>query len=473
MVVGEISLTTELLVIGAGPGGYAAAFRAADLGVEVTLVDSSGRLGGLCLHEGCIPSKTLLHLAELSEETKEAEKMGLNFSAPQVELKRLRAWKNSVIEKIAKGLKGLAAKRDIQFIKGQALFEAPDQVRVLGSDVAHIRFRQAIIATGSTVNIPPPFLASPSPKIIDSSAALEIKQIPESLLVVGGGYIAVEMGQVYQSLGCKVSMAVRSRILRRVDEDLCRPLTAKMERICQDIFYAQRIIACESRDDGVEVALEDDTGKTTKRRFSQVLLAVGRSPNTHNLGLAEIGIQTDKNGFIEVDEELRTNSKKIFAVGDVTPGPMLAHRAMAQGKVCAEIISGLPRAFEPQAIAAVIYGDPQIAWCGLTEAEAVRQDMAHRVCRFPWQASGRAATMGLEDKGLTKLIFEPESGRLLGAGVVGRGAEGLIAELLLAVEMGALAEDLSTITHPHPSLSETVGEAAELLSGNACHYLNV
>ncbi len=470
MVVGEITQKTDLLVIGAGPGGYAAAFRAADLGLDVTMVDERERPGGLCLYEGCIPSKTLLYLAELINDTGRTDKMGIRFAKPQIDLPALIKWKESVIDKLARGLTGLSEKRSVQYLSGRAFFEEPNMVRLIGSDVAHIKFRHAIIATGSLPRALPDIEMNPGGRIMDSAAALEIKDIPETLLIVGGGYIALELGQVYASLGSKVTMAVRSEILREVDRDLVRPLARRMEKLCEEIHLHTTIESMQEKDDFVEVTLKNDKDESFAKKFDRVLVAIGRAPFSKDLGLENTAVKIDQRGFIAVNEQQRTGDSHIFAVGDVVQGPMLAHKAMREGKVAAEVVAGKSAAFDVRAIPAVVYTDPQVAWCGITELEAQKQEIHVKVVRFPWGASGRATTMGLTE-GLTKLILEPDTGRILGAGIVGRDAEALIAESVLAIEMGALAEDLALSIHPHPTLTETEGEAAEIFLGSSTHFI--
>ena len=471
MVVGEITQRTDLLVIGGGPGGYAAAFRAADLGLDVTMVDTREQPGGVCLFEGCIPSKALLFLSELIYDAARAKTMGISFDQPKIDIKGVKAWKEGITTKLAKGLSNLCTRRDIQWLKARAVFEGPDTVRLLGADVAHIKFKNAVIATGSSPLIPSGVQIKPGGNIIDSSTALEFTELPESLLVIGGGYIGLELGQVYAAMGSRVSLAVRSELLRKVDRDLVGPLERRMQEMCENIFQHATVTSLQKKEGGVDVLLTTQEGKVIEQQFDKVLIAVGRAPNTSDLGLEKAGVDVDEKGFLTVNEKQQTTISNIYAVGDVTPGPMLAHRAIRQGKVAAEVINGLPSAFDNRAIPAVVYTDPQVAWCGLSEKEATLQHIDVKITRFPWSASGRAATMGTPE-GLTKLILEPETGRILGAGVVGRNAEGLIAESVLAIEMGALAEDIALSIHPHPTLSETEAEAAEIFFGSTTHFID-
>ncbi len=470
MVVGEMTQRTDLLIVGAGPGGYAAAFRAADLGLDVTLVDEREELGGVCLYEGCIPSKTLLYLSELIHDAERVEKMGLSFGKPHIDLPALRQWKSNVIGKLSGGLRSLSDKRSIQWLQARAVFENSTLVRLIGSDVAHIKFRYAIVATGSRPLMLPEFNCQSGGRVMDSTGALALEDIPNKLLIVGGGYIALELGQVYAALGSKVSLAVRSELLRGLDKDLVKPIAKKMATLCDNIYLQTTIESLEEQEDSVAVVLKSKDGKLTEERFDRILVAAGRTPVSKELGLENTKVQIDEQGFIEVNEQQKTADPHIFAVGDVVKGPMLAHKAMRQGKIAAEVVAEKPSAFDVRAIPAVVYTDPQIAWCGLTENEAGQQGIPVKIVRFPWSASGRATTMGISE-GMTKLILEPDTGRVLGAGIVGRDAEALIAENVLAIEMGALAEDLAFSIHPHPSLTETEGEAAEIFMGNSTHFI--
>jgi dihydrolipoamide dehydrogenase len=468
--VNKAAQETELLVVGGGPGGYAAAFRAADLGLKVTLVSTESRPGGECLFRGCIPSKTLLHMAELMHEVDRAAGMGVTFGQPRIDLNALRSWKTEVIDKLADGLVRLSKKRDVSLIQARAVFEGSDRVRLDGSDIPHIRFAHAILATGSHPTPMPGIDFRPGGRVMDSGGALDLVDIPETLLVVGGGYIALELGSVYASLGSRVTVFVRSdRLLRGADIDLVTRLSRRLEGIFEVIKFNTRIKALEERDDRVEVTPEGDHGGG-RQRFDRVLVAIGRRPSTQGLGLETTKVELNEQGFVTVDAERRTADERVFAVGDVVGGPMLAHKAMYEGKVAAEVISGKSSAFDARAIPAVVYTDPQVAWCGLTEDEAESQGRLVKVTRFPWKFSGRAITIDAPE-GLTKVIIDPETGRVLGVGIVGRDAEGLIAEGALAIEMGAVAEDMALTIHPHPTLSETESEAAELFLGSATHLL--
>lgn len=469
MVVGEITQKTDLLVIGAGPGGYAAAFRAADMGLDVTIVDTREGPGGVCLFEGCIPSKVFLYLSELIHDARRAGEMGVHFNEPRLDVKEIQEWKKSVVDKLSRGLTGLTEKRNIQWLQAKAVFEDSNTARLIGSDVAHIKFGHAVIATGSVSQVLPAAVTG-GKRIIDSSGALNFQDVPGTLLVVGGGYIALELGQVYAALGSKVSMVVRSKFLREVDSELVTPLARKMFSLCENVYLQTVVDSVNEKEDGVDVVLKGEDGKTVQKTFDRLLVAVGRVPASKELDLEKTEVTVDEKGFIVVNDKQQTNDPHILAVGDVVSGPMLAHRAMRQGKVAAEVIAGLSSAYDVRAIPAVVYTDPQVAWCGLTEQEAKKENIAFKAVRFPWGASGRAATMGISE-GLTKLLLEPETGRILGAGIVGRDAEALIAECVLAIEMGALAEDLAFSVHPHPTLTEIQGETAEIFLGTSIHFM--
>lgn len=470
MVMGELTSDTEVLIIGGGPGGYAAAFRAADLGMDVTMVDIEPRPGGECLFRGCIPSKTLLHVADLLYETSRSEHMGVVFDRPRIDLDRLRAWKNEVIDKMADGLVTLAKKRGVNLIRGKATFEGEGRVRLEESEVRHIKFKQAIIATGSRVQPFPGVAFQKGGRVMDSEGALELADIPERLLIIGGGYVALEMGTVYASLGSRVTLAARGdKILRSTDEDLVLPLYRRLKERFENFYFNTRAKSIREKEKVVEVALEGE-GVEPDQTFDRVLIAVGRQPNAKDIGLEKVGVKVNEKGYIVVDDQRRTSNKKIFAVGDVAGGPLLAHKAFLEGKVAAEAIKGKPSAFDAQVIPAVVYTDPQIAWCGLTEKQVREKKGNAAVERFPWKFSGRATSMAAQE-GLTKLLIDPETERILGVGIVGRDVEGLIAEGVLAVEMGALASDLALSIHAHPTLSETLQEAAEKFLGTSTHIL--
>ncbi len=470
MVMGDLPHDVDLVVIGGGPGGYAAAFRAADLGLETVLVESRGALGGECLHVGCIPSKALLGLAALVHAAAEARAAGVEFAPPKLALERTREWTAASIKKLAAGLAGLARTRGVEIITGHARFEDPRTVHVeTGEDAppATLRFQHAIVATGSRP-APLPGLDRPGERIWDSAAALALPSVPSRLLVVGGGYIGLELGTVYAALGSEVTVVeLMDGLLPGVDRDLVAPLARRLAGLFKQIHLRTKVAAVREARGGTVVELEGE-GAPGRLEVEQVLVAVGRRPHTDGLGLERTGARLDARGFIQVDAARRTADPRIFAVGDVAGEPMLAHKAMAEGLVAAEAAAGRPAAFEPQAIPAVVFTDPEVAWAGLTEEAARARGLQVRTVRVPWSASGRAVAMGRPD-GLTKLLFETETGRLLGVGLVGPHAGELISEGTLAVELGAVAEDLAGTIHTHPTLAETLGEAAGLFLGRPIH----
>ncbi len=460
----------HVVVIGAGPGGYPAAFRAAKLGFRVTLIDPEVSPGGVCLYRGCIPSKALLHAAEVMRTSSEAEAMGLSFDAPRVDLDRLRAWKDEVVVKQTRGLAGLARARRVSHVQGRARFRDAHSIKVAGEQPRVIEFDAAIIATGSSPAAPEG-LRSDSPRVMDSTAALSVAEVPDTLLVVGGGYIGLELGSVYAALGSQVTLVeMTPGLLPGVDRALVEPLARHMDAVLHEVLLDSRVAALRPTADRVEVRLSGPDVEQSERAFDRVLVAVGRVPNSGDLGLDRTAVQVDANGFIQTDAQQRTAEPTIFAVGDVAGEPMLAHKATHEGHVAADAIAGLASAFDAQAIPAVVFTDPEIAWCGLTEDEAVARGLEVEVSRFPWMASGRAAMLGGSD-GLTQLIVEPRTRLLLGAGIVGRGAGDLIGECVHAIEMGATAEDLALSVHPHPTLSETIMEAAALLDDDSPHFM--
>ncbi len=471
MVMGELEQETEVLVVGSGPGGYAAAFRAADLGLDVTMVDPAPRPGGVCLYKGCIPSKTFLFLSELIHDAARAESMGITFGKPRIDLKALREWKSNVIDSMANGLVSLSKRRGVQLLQGRAQFESSQSARIHDCDVSRIKFRHAIIATGSRPIAFPGIEYKSGGRIMSSTGALALADVPQNLLIIGGGYVGLELGTVYAALGSQVSLVeLEDKLLAGVDADLVKTLHSRLNSLFKTINLQTKVVSMKASKNGVDVILDGNV-KKTEQQFDRVLVAIGRKARSQNIGLENTKVELDEKGFIKVDDRQRTTDERIYAVGDVVGGMMLAHKASREGKVAAEVIAGKPAAFDIRAIPAVVYTDPQVAWCGLTEEEARQKKIAIKVQRFPWKFSGRAATMGAAE-GMTKIIVDPETGRILGVGIAGRDTEGLISEGVLAIEMGALAEDMALSIHPHPTLSETEGEAAELYLGSATHMLS-
>lgn len=462
--------STQVAVIGAGPGGYAAAFMAADLGRQVTLIDTEAKPGGVCLYRGCIPSKALLHVAKLISETREASRWGIQFGAPQINLDQLRSWKESVVTKLTAGLGQLSKQRSITHIQGRASFASSSTLKIQGVPGGEelLAFEHAILATGSRPAVIPKFALN-SNRLMDSTAALALSDIPKTLLVVGGGYIGLELGSVYAALGSQVSVVeMTSTLLPGADRDVVLPLAKQLEKRFHSILLKTTVVEMQEEAEGIRVRLEGEQVKEPERMFEKVLVSVGRQPNFAGLGLENTRVEAGQRGFVVVDEQRRTADPNIFAIGDLTGEPMLAHKASHEGRVAAEAIAGLKTAYEPQAIPAVVFTDPEVAWCGLTETQAKQQNREVKVTRFPWGASGRATTMDRND-GVTKLIIDPASERILGMGIAGSGAGELIAEGVLAVEMAACAKDLELTIHPHPTLSETVMEAAEVFYGVSTH----
>jgi len=458
---------TELLIVGGGPGGYAAAFRAADLGLDVTLVSDEEQLGGVCLLRGCIPGKTLLELADLQLLAREAQERGLRFGDPEVDLDRMRSWKQEVVGHLVDGLHALVDTRGIRVVQARASFDGPDRVTMtVDGEQQRTGFDHAIIATGSA---PTPLPATAfGGRILDSAGALELPDVPERLLVVGCGYVGLELGSVYAALGSRVTLVeVTDRVMPIADQELVGPLADRLGDRFEAVYLETVVAEMVEDDQQVRVSLDgpDAPGEAT---FDRALVAVGREPNTEGLGLQTTGVELDEDGLIRVDTSGRTREPDVFAVGDVTGGLQLAHEAFHEGIVAAEAIAGRAAAFDARAVPSVVYTDPQLAWCGLTEPDAVERDIEVEVVRFPWRASGRAVSIGAGD-GLTKLVCEPGTGRILGVGIVGRRAESLITEGVLAVEMGAVLEDLARSIAPHPTLSETLHEAAQLGIGSPLH----
>ncbi len=461
---------TQIAIIGAGPGGYPAAFLAADLGLEVALIDPEDNPGGVCLYRGCIPSKALLHTAKVISEADHFKKLGVTFGKPKIDLDKLRSWKDDVVQKLVGGLGVLSRQRKINYIQGRAAFIDSDTLEIEKTDgkTETLKFEKAIIATGSRPAQIPSF-PNDSQHLLDSTSALNLPDIPKTMLVVGGGYIGLELGTVYAALGTKVSVVeMTNGLMQGVDRDLVKILQKSSEKIFESIMLGTKVSGMKETKSGIQVTFEGNESGIDKASYDKVLLSVGRKPNSENLGLENTNVEIDERGIIKVDEQRRTSARNIFAIGDVAGEPMLAHKATHEGRMVAEVLAGRNVAFDPAAIPAVVFTDPEIAWCGLTETEAREKNINIKAARFPWGASGRATTLDRND-GVTKLIIDPETDRVLGMGIVGVGAGELIAEGVLAVEMGALASDLELTIHAHPTLSETVMESAEMYYGLSTH----
>ena len=459
----------ELVIIGAGPGGYAAAFHAADLGIKVTLIDPEVNTGGVCLYRGCIPSKALLHLAKTKEEAMQASKWGMKFEEPKIDIKKVASWKEKVVKKLTEGLGQLSKVRNIEYIQGKAKFTGKNELEVTDNKgkTSDLSFEKVIIATGSSA-VGLPELEIDHEKIWDATDALELKELPKKMLVVGGGYIGLELGSVYAALGTKVSIAeMTPGFLPGADRDLVK-VFEKSEAF-KNVFFETKVEKVKITKKGVKVSLKGKKEEQAKK-FDCVLVAVGRKPNTQNLGLENLGIAANEKGFLEVDDRRRTKLEHVFAIGDITGEPMLAHKASHEGRIAAEVIAGKKgAAYDPKVIPAIVFTNPELAWCGLTEEEAKEKDKNVKVVKFPWSASGRAVAIG-ENTGLTKLLIDKETEVILGGAVAGKNAGSLIPEIALAIEMGSTASDLSLTIHPHPTLSETIMESAELFYGGATHY---
>ena len=456
--------TAQLLVLGAGPGGYTAAFRAADLGLKVTLVERWSTLGGVCLNVGCIPSKALLHAARVIEEVHEMSTRGIVFGKPQVDLVKLREWRSSVVRKLTGGLAALAKQRKVEVVRGAAKFLSPHVIEVTaGGKSETIRFEQCIIAAGSE-SVRLPFLPQ-DPRIIDSTGALELPDNPGEFLVIGGGIIGLEMACVFDALGARVSVVeLTPQLMPGCDPDLVRPLEKRIKSRYAEVLVNTRVVAVTAAAEGIQVTMEAEGGARTTKRYDHVLVAVGRSPNGGRIAAERAGVTVDKSGFIATDKQMRTNVPHIFAVGDIVGQPMLAHKATHEAKVAAEAAAGQKSFFDARVIPSVAYTDPEIAWAGLTETAAKAQHIDYEKASFPWMASGRSLSIG-RDEGVTKLLFDPKTHRVLGGGIVGTNAGELISEVALAIETGADAADIGLTVHPHPTLSETVGMAAEAFEG--------
>ncbi len=454
----------EVLVLGSGPGGYTAAFRAADLGKKTVLVERYPRLGGVCLNVGCIPSKALLHAAKVIAETKEMREHGIEFGAPSIDLEKLDGWKNRVVNRLTDGLAGLAKQRKVTVIQGRGKFTTPNRVAVeSASENITVSFDQAIIAAGSQA-VQIPGFPNDDARLIDSTDALALSEIPKRLLIIGGGIIGLEMACVYYELGSSVTVVeLMDSLMPGVDKDIVRPLHKRIAKQYENIFLSTKVTDIKSQKDGLMVFYEGAKAPASEL-FDRVLVAVGRSPNGKVIGAENAGVQVDERGFIPIDKQQRTNVPHIFAIGDIVEGPMLAHKATHEGKVAAEVVAGMKSAFDAQVIPSVAYTDPEVAWIGTTESEAKEKKLNYGKGVFPWAASGRALGLG-RDEGMTKLLFDENSGRVIGAGIVGPNAGDLIAEVALAIETGCDAQDIGLTIHPHPTLSESVAFAAEAFEG--------
>jgi len=467
MVMGSLKEEAEVVVVGGGPGGYVAAIRAADLGKEVVLVEERERLGGVCLLEGCIPSKTLIHAVNLINEAREAKGIGISFGEAQVDLPALRSWTDTVVSGLTGGIDTLLERRGVEVIHGRARFEGPRSLAIEGGEVSGIDFRDAIVATGSRIR---PLPTSDRDDLWTSADALALPEVPERLVVVGGGYIGLELGLVYSGLGSAVTVVeFNPRLLAGVDPDLVTVMMKNARKRLDEVLIESKVLGVDRPGDTFLTTV-DEKGKKRTIESEAVLVAIGRAPNSDGIGLEAAGVKVNSAGFVVTDDECRSASPHIYAIGDVTTGPMLAHKASREGKVAAEVIAGERSAFDNQAVPAVVFTDPEIAWTGLTEGEAKAKGVPVNVGRFPLTALGRARTLGRTD-GLVKVLSDPETGLLRGVGIVGVSASELIAEATLALEMGATLEDLMVTIHPHPTLSEGLMEAAEVAAGAPVHIL--
>ena len=455
----------DVAILGAGPGGYTAAFRAADLGKKVILIERYPVLGGVCLNVGCIPSKALLHMAKVVTDAEETIHAGVNFNTPKLELDKLRKWKESIIEKLTNGLTALAKKRNVEVIQGNGKFITPNMISVnTPNGQKTVSFEYCVIAAGSSV-VHPPGIIQNDPRIIDSTGALELEDIPKRMLIIGGGIIGLEMATIYDAFGSKVSVVeMKDQLISGADKDLIKPLYRRIKKRYEAIYLKTKVSEINPQKDGLKVTFEGGESPGTQT-YDRILVAVGRRPNGHAIEVENAGVHVTKQGFIPVDNQLRTSVPNIFGIGDIVGEPMLAHKATHEGKLAAEIIAGQKAAFDGRTIPSVAYTDPEIAWMGLTEIEAKKQGIDYEKASFPWAASGRAIAMG-RDEGMTKLLFDKNTRRLLGAGIVGINAGELISETVLALEMGTDMEDISLTIHPHPTLSETINFAAEIAEGS-------
>jgi dihydrolipoamide dehydrogenase len=458
----------RVAVVGGGPGGYAAAFLAADLGMKVTLIDPEANPGGVCLYRGCIPSKALLHVAKLIEESHQAKNWGIEFASPKIDLARLRSWKEGVVKKLTGGLGQLSKQRSVQYVQGKAAFENSNTLRVTKNNGGSesMTFDRIIIATGSRPAVIPS-LKLDSPRMMDSTGALDLPEVPKTLLVIGGGYIGLELGSVYAALGTRVTcVEMMPGLLPGADRDLVLPVHKRLEKAFESILLNTTVASLKEEKNGIRASFEGKDVKEKEKIFDRVLMSVGRKPNSEIEGLNKTRVKVGPKGFIQVNKQLQTDDAAIYAIGDVVGEPMLAHKASHEGRTAVEVIAGHKYTFEPAAIPAVVFTDPEVAWAGLTETQAQAEGRDIKVAKFPWGASGRALTLDRTD-GMTKLLIDPKTERVLGVGIVGAGAGDLIAEGVLAIEMAALAGDVELTIHPHPTLSETIMQAAEVYYGTA------
>lgn len=460
-----MTIETQVAVLGSGPGGYTAAFRAADLGQKVVLIEKFESIGGVCLNVGCIPSKALLHIAKVIDESKEVAAHGVDFGEPKLDIEKIRGWKEGVVSRLTGGLKALAKQRKVEIVQGVGKFISSTEIEVEKADGTKeiVKFENAIIAVGSKP-VKLPFVPE-DPRIFDSTGALELKKTDGSLLVLGGGIIGLEMATVYSSLGCKISIVeMMDQLIPGADADVVKPLHRRLDKQYENIYLKTKVTKVEAKKDGIYVTFEGDKAPKEPQKFDQVLVGVGRTPNGNLIDADKAGVNVDERGFISVDKQMRTNVPNIFAIGDVVGQPMLAHKAVPEGRVAAEVISGKKHYFDPACIPGVAYTDPEIAWTGVTEAQAKEQGINYGKGVFPWAASGRALSIG-RDEGMTKVIFDEDTNRIIGAGIVGPNAGELIAEACLAIEMGCDAEDIALTIHPHPTLSESLAMATEAFEG--------
>ncbi|QYK01100.1 dihydrolipoyl dehydrogenase [Shewanella psychrotolerans] len=458
-------IKTQVVVLGAGPAGYSAAFRAADLGLETVIVERFSTLGGVCLNVGCIPSKALLHVSKVIEEAKAVASHGVVFGEPQIDLDKLRDYKKSVISQLTTGLGGMSKMRKVDVVNGLAKFTSPNTLEVTGEDgVKVVRFEQAIIAAGSRP-IQLPFIPHEDPRIWDSTDALELNEVPGKLLVMGGGIIGLEMGTVYSSLGSEIDVVeMFDQVIPAADKDIVRVYTKKIKKKF-NLILETKVTAVEAKEDGIYVSMEGKKAPAEPVRYDAVLVAIGRTPNGKLIDADKAGVKIDERGFINVDKQMRTNVPHIYAIGDIVGQPMLAHKGVHEGHVAAEVISGMKHFFDPKVIPSIAYTDPEVAWVGLTEKEAKEQGIAYETATFPWAASGRAIASDCSE-GMTKLIFDKETHRVIGGAIVGVNGGELLGEIGLAIEMGCDAEDLALTIHAHPTLHESVGLAAEVYEGS-------